>query len=180
MPLRSRLSLNAGLLLSKSTVHAFGLPAFLLIHMPGTVRSLRGLPIGEVEPQLVADDAAAAHRVDVVHASQLLRRLQALVLQRLRVVAALHRAVRARDAELAAEVVAAVARDDVEDDARGLRFAEAARGAEHDFLRAGDVRRVAAARAAAGPPGVVAVAVGPRVVAAAAVDRAGAAGHAAR
>ena len=80
------------------------------------------------------------------------------ILQLLRVVAALHRAVRAAEAELAAEVVAAVARDDVEDDAGRLRFAEAAGGAEHHFLRARHVRRIAAARAAAGPPGVVAVA----------------------
>ena len=70
---------------------------------------------------------------------------QALVLQRLRVVAALHRAVRAADDELAAERVAAVARDDVEDRRPRLRFAQAARGAEHHFLRAGDVRHVAAA-----------------------------------
>ena len=46
----------------------------------------------------------------------------------------------------AAEGVAAVARNDVEDHARRLRFAEAAGGAEHHFLRAGDVRHVAAAR----------------------------------
>ena len=39
IPFRSRLSLNAGRLLSKSTVQAFGLPAFLLNHMPGTVLS---------------------------------------------------------------------------------------------------------------------------------------------
>src|SRR6185295_7174285 len=32
IPFRSRLSSKAGLVRSKSTVHAFGLPAFLLIH----------------------------------------------------------------------------------------------------------------------------------------------------
>ena len=37
IPFRSRVSVNAWRLRSKSTVQAFGLPAFLLNHMPGTV-----------------------------------------------------------------------------------------------------------------------------------------------
>src|SRR5207244_1687056 len=36
IPFFSRESLNACFVLSKSTVQAFGLPAFLLTHMPGT------------------------------------------------------------------------------------------------------------------------------------------------
>ena len=62
------------------------------------------------------------------------------VFQRLRVIAALHRAVRAvGEDERAAEGVAAVARNDVEDHAGRLRFAQAAGGGEHHFLRAGHV-----------------------------------------
>ena len=84
------------------------------------------------------------------------RRSQAGGLQRIGVVAALHAAVGAGVSNGAAERVAAVARDDVEDDAGGFRFAQAAGRAQHDFLRAGDVHH-GRVRVRAGPAHVEAV-----------------------
>ena len=78
----------------------------LVLEHAGTVCSAADLAVDRVEPQLVADDPAAAHRIDVVDVDELGRRPQARVLQRLRVVAALQRAVRAAEVELAAERVA--------------------------------------------------------------------------
>ena len=97
----------------------------------------RDLAVRRVEPQLVADDPAAAHRVDLVEAVQLGGRLESLVLQRLRVIAALHRAVRAVGHERSGEGVPALARDRVQRHAGCFRLAHPAGGAEHDFLSGG-------------------------------------------
>jgi hypothetical protein len=89
----------------------------------------------------------------------------------------LHLVVRAAAGELSAERIAAVARYDVEDHAGGLGFAESAGGAEHHFLRASDVGRIAAPGVAASPPGVVAITIGPRIVGTSAVNAPGGSAH---
>ena len=120
------------------------------------------LAVRQVEPQAVADDSAAAHRVELPDLDQCRRRPEAGVFQRLGVVAALHAAVGSGEHDGAAERVAAVARDDVQDDAGGFRLAQAARSAQHDFLRAGDVHD-GGVRVRTGPPHVEAVRQGSRI-----------------
>ena len=102
------------------------------------------LAVGHVEPELVPFDGAATHGIPVVQALQLRRRPQALVLERLRVVVALHPACRAVDEGGSSERVAAVLRGDVEDHPGALRFTEPAGHVDHHFRRAGRVQELTA------------------------------------
>jgi len=92
------------------------------------------LPVRGIEPEPVGQNPAALHDADVVDAEELEGRPQARVLERLRVVAPLERAVRAAEVELAAEGVRTLAGDDVHDDPARLRVSEPAGSGQHDLL----------------------------------------------
>ena len=103
----------------------------------------------DVVPQPVLADRTAERGIDVPDLLQLIRPEQAGGLQRLGVVAGLPGAGRVVAEEGALDAVAALARDDVHHRPAGLRFAQAAGGAEGDLLAVPDIHDVERRAAAA-------------------------------
>ena len=100
-----------------------------------------------VEP--ILEDWTAERSVHVPQFDQLLWSAQSLILQRLRVVAALHGAVGRVDEKRSFDRVGARARDDAHDRTADFRFSQTAGGAEDDLLSVTDVRDVIRHAAAA-------------------------------